>query len=79
MLTVRQVLRVLLAGGGRASTEQVARALGVQVGRLPMALAGLRRLLNVEGYQVVSMDADGRTVLLDEPLWRTQFGVGPNE
>jgi hypothetical protein len=48
----------------------------VPVGRLPMALAGLRRLLNVEGYQVVSMDADGRTIVLDEPLWRTQFGVG---
>jgi hypothetical protein len=72
---VRQVLRLLLAGGGRAPGEQVARALGVPVGRLPMALAGLRRLLNVEGYQVVSMDADGRTVVLDEPLWRTQFGV----
>lgn len=73
--TVRQVLRLLLAGAGRAPGEQVARTLGVQVGRLPMAMAGLRRLLNVEGYQVVSMDADGRTVVLDEALWRTQFGV----
>ena len=72
---VRQVLVLLLAGGGRASSDQVARALGVPAGRLQMALAGLRRLLNVEGYQVVSMDTDGRTVLLDVALWRTQFGV----
>ncbi len=73
--TVRQVLLLLLAGGGRASSDQVARAVGIPAGRLQMALAGLRRLLNVEGYQVVSMDADGRTVVLDEALWRTQFGV----
>jgi hypothetical protein len=73
--TVGQVLRVLLDGGGRASGEHVARALGVHVSRLAMPLAGLKRLLNVEGYQVVSMDADGRTVVLDEALWRQQFGI----
>ena len=74
---VRSVLRVLLAGDGRGSAEQVARALGVPTPRLPMALSNLRRLLNVEGYQVVGLDADGRTVLLDESLWRQQFGITP--
>lgn len=73
---VRQVIRHLLAGGGRSPADQIARAVGVPVGRMPMAMATLRRLLNVEGYQVISMDADGRTVLLDVPLWRQQFGVG---
>ena len=72
---VRSVLRLLLASGGRAPAEHVARSLGVPAARLPMALSNLRRLLNVEGYQVVSMDADGRTVVLDESLWRQQFGL----
>lgn len=72
---VRQMLRRLLAGGGRAPLDHVASALGVPTQRAAMAMAGMRRLLNVEGYQVISMDPDGRTVLLDEALWRQQFGV----
>ena len=56
---------------------QVAAALGVPTPRLGMALSNLRRLLNVEGYPVVGMDADGRTVVLDEALWRQQFGLTP--
>ncbi len=74
---VSGVLRLLLTGGGRASAEHVARSLGMPAARLPWAMSGLRRLLNVEGYPVVSMDADGRTVLLDVPLWRQQFGLAP--
>jgi hypothetical protein len=72
---VRALLSRLLAGGGRAPVDQVARTLGVTPARAGMAMAGVRRLLNVEGYAVISMDADGRTVLLDEPLWRQQFAI----
>jgi len=45
----------------------------------PVALRGavlhVQRLLNVEGYAVLRIDADGATVILDEPLLREQFGV----
>ena len=46
----------------------------------PVALRGAilhaQRLLNVEGYAVLRIDADGATVILDEPLLREQFGLG---
>jgi hypothetical protein len=74
---VATALRVLLIGGGRAPANEVAAALGVPGPRLGLALSNLRRLLNVEGYPVVGMDADGRTVVLDEMLWRQQFGLAP--
>ena len=73
--TVARVLTVLLAGNGRAHRDTVATAAGVPAGRFPPTLAMLRRLLNVDGYDVVSMDPDGVTVVLDAPLMRTQFRV----
>ena len=46
----------------------------------PVALRGAilhaQRLLNVEGYPVLRVDADGATVIVDRPLLREQFGLG---
>ena len=36
----------------------------------------VQRLLNVEGYPVLRVDADGATLILDEGLLREQFGTG---
>jgi hypothetical protein len=72
---VVQVLDLLLSSGGRAPVEAVAAIAGVPPGRGQMVMAGLRRLLNVEAYPVLALDADGRTVVLDEVLWRQQFGI----
>ncbi|NMR20262.1 BREX-2 system phosphatase PglZ [Cellulomonas fimi] len=73
---VDSALTVLLDRGGRAHRDTVAAALGVSAGSFGVALAALTRLLNVEGYAVVSMDADGETVRLDERLLREQFELG---
>jgi hypothetical protein len=73
---VARVLTVLLAGGGRAHRDTVAAAAGIPAARFPQSLAVLKRLLNVEGYDVVGMDADGVTVVLDAALLRAQFQVG---
>ena len=47
----------------------------------PVTLRGAvlhaQRLLNVEGYPVLRVDADGATVILDEALLREQFGIRP--
>ena len=63
------------APSGRLPQSQVATALGVSPVRLRGALAQSQQLLNVEGYGVLTIDADGQTVVLDEPLLREQFGV----
>ena len=72
---VTKALRTLLAGGGRAHKETIARALEVSVVRFNGYLSVFKRLLNVEGYEVLSLDADGHTLLLDVDLLKTQFGV----
>ena len=73
---VGRVLQLLLAGGGRVPADRLAATVGTPVNRLPGPMSALRRMLNVEGYQVIAMDADRRTVVLDESLLRQQFGVG---
>lgn len=70
---VTAVLAVLVARGGRAHRETVAAAAGVAEVNLEPTLAALRRLLNVEGYQVVGEDPDGVTIVLDEKLLTEQF------
>lgn len=70
---VAAVVRVLLAGEGRAHRDTVAGVLGVPSAALPMSTLG--RVLNVEGYQVIWLDADGQTVRLDEALLREQFDL----
>ena len=59
----------------RLAPAQAAAALKVAPGALRGAILHVQRLLNVEGYAVLRIDADGSTVILDEPLLREQFGV----
>lgn len=69
------VLTALVERGGRAHRDTVAAAGGVAAAAFDGTLAALKRLLNVEGYAVVSLDADAVTVVLDVPLLREQFGL----
>lgn len=66
---------LLGAAGHRLPPPRAAAALGVPVGRLRGAVPQAQRLLNIEGYTVLRLDADGRTLVLDETLLREQFGV----
>jgi hypothetical protein len=73
---VRALLAALLAASsGRLAPAQAAAALKVAPGALRGAILHVQRLLNVEGYAVLRIDADGTTVILDESLLREQFGV----
>lgn len=63
------------AGGNRLPRTVVASTLGVPAFRVDGALSQVRQLLNVEGYNVVGVDADGQTVVLDVALLGDQFGV----
>jgi hypothetical protein len=73
---IRGLLDALLAAPGhRLVPTQAATALAVSTVTLRGAVLHAQRLLNIEGYPVLRIDADGSTVLLDEALLREQFGV----
>jgi hypothetical protein len=66
---------LLAAPGHRLVPARAATALAVPTVTLRGAVLHAQRLLNVEGYPVLRIDADGTTVLLDEALLREQFGI----
>ena len=73
---IRGLLDALVAAPGhRLVPAQAAAALAVSPVMLRGAVLHVQRLLNVEGYPVLRVDADGSTVVLDEALLREQFGV----
>ena len=73
---VTNLLAVLLAAPeGRITPVQAAAGLAVAPAGLRGAILHAQRLLNVEGYPVLRVDADGATVVLDEALLREQFGL----
>ena len=73
---VRGLLDALVAAPGhRLVPAQAAAALAVSPVTLRGAVLHVQRLLNVEGYPVLRVDADGSTVVLDEALLREQFGI----
>lgn len=72
---VVSILRALLASGGELTAPALAATAGFPEYRLSGKIAGLQRLLNVEGYEVVRRDIDANRVVLDERLLRQQFGM----
>jgi hypothetical protein len=73
---IRSLLDALLAAvSHRLAPAPAATALEVSPVTLRGAVLHAQRLLNVEGYPVLRVDADGATLILDEVLLREQFGV----
>jgi hypothetical protein len=74
---VRRLLDALLpAPGHRLAPAAAATVLQVSPIALRGAILHVQRLLNVEGYPVLRVDADGSTLILDGALLREQFGIG---
>jgi hypothetical protein len=74
---VRRLLDALLpAPGHRLAPAAAATVLQVSPIALRGAILHVQRLLNVEGYPVLRVDADGSTLILDDVLLREQFGIG---
>ena len=72
---VGQIINAADDRGGRIHRDVLATALGVAPSTLEGMLAALRRLLNVDGFEAVSTDADGVTVVIDRQLLREQFDL----
>ncbi len=72
---VRQLLSTLEALGGQATKAALARKMDLPLFRLAGLLPAVRRLLNVDGYGVLSIDESSDTVTLNRDLLEAQFGL----
>jgi hypothetical protein len=72
---VAAVIDALADAGGTLSMPAVAAAAGRAARNLDGLIATLERLLNVEGYLVLSVIDAGRTLRLDTGLLTEQFGL----
>jgi len=73
---IEKLLTELLAAGAHELTlAQAAAALGVATANVNGALMQVKRILDVEGYEVLAVG--GGVVKLDEAALREQFGVVP--
>jgi hypothetical protein len=71
------ILAALDDAGGQLLKDALARRIGVAPLRLRGMLATISPILNVDGYAVLTVDEDTDHVVLDLPLLRAQFGLGP--
>jgi hypothetical protein len=74
---IRAILVALEERGGKLTRPALAKRIGVPPMRLGGMISALRRLLNVEGYAVLSVDEQSDTVELNRKQLFTQFNLGP--
>ena len=72
---IRVILATLDERGGKLTRLALAKRIGVPPMRLGGMISALRRLLNVEGYPVLSVDEQSDTVELNRKQLFTQFGL----
>lgn len=72
---IRTILTELDRRGGKLTTAALAARLGVPQFRLGGIVSALRRILNVEGYDVLSVDETSETIALNRDLLDTQFDL----
>ena len=72
---IRTILTELDRRGGKLTTAALAAHLGVPQFRLGDIVSALRRILNVEGYDVLTVDEASETVALNRNLLDTQFNL----
>jgi hypothetical protein len=70
-----QLLQVIDGRGGKITATALARAINTPTSRLPGLLAIAQRVLNVDGYEVLSRDFASDTVQLDRALLLKQFDL----
>ncbi len=73
---VRRLLMLLAEGGGQQMTGALVQALGIPSIRMNGFLAGVQKLLNVDGYPVLSIERATKTVKLNVESLKTQFELG---
>lgn len=72
---IRALLEALAGSGYTLTRTALSRRLDLPLVRLNGMLTQLRKILNVDGYDVLSIELDSDTVRLDRTLLDTQFEV----
>jgi hypothetical protein len=76
---LRDVIRTLIvtidARGGSIMKPSLAQALGVPLFRVDGLVQNISRILNVDGYEVLSFDRSTETISLNTKLLKTQFEI----
>ena len=70
-----QILAALDERGGKLTRAALAKKLGVPTLRIAGIVSAVRRVLNIEGYAVLSVNEASDTVELNRTLLDTQFGL----
>jgi hypothetical protein len=76
---IRRFLFVLDERGGTILRQALAQKLGEPELRIPGLIAALRRILNVDGYPVLSVDDSSGSVVLNRQLLEVQFEMIQDE
>jgi hypothetical protein len=72
--SVAALIDALITAGGRITIAEAAQATGEPPVRLRSGyLATVQRMLNIDGYPVLQVTDEGRTVELNVQLLRQQF------
>jgi hypothetical protein len=75
----REVITTLIttidARGGSIMKPSLAQALGVPLFRVDGLVQNISRILNVDGYEVLSFDRSTETITLNTKLLKTQFEI----
>ena len=70
---LEKLLRLLAERGGQQMVGALVQSLGIPSIRINGFLAGAQKILNVDGYPVLSIDRVTKTVKLNVESLKTQF------
>jgi hypothetical protein len=72
---VRKLLLALDEQGGKVTAVALSRKVDVPAFRLSTILAAIQRVLNVEGYSILTKDDASDSIEIDRALLFVQFGI----
>jgi hypothetical protein len=72
---LQSLLECLTERGDQAGTQEIAKATGKTLHRVPGFIANARKILNVDGYDILSVEIESGTVRLNRQQLKNQFGL----
>jgi hypothetical protein len=76
---VRKLLLAVEEQGGKLTSNVLSRKVDVPAFRLSTILAAIQRVLNVEGYSILTKDDASDSIEIDRELLCVQFGISSTD